>query len=467
MQQESKLQLRQVFDQFDLDKSGFVDFVELKQISAQMGQEMSDNQIKTLMKTVDENNDGKISFDEFWNWWQFGKDDKFEKLVTQKLKLLGLLKKTYQEFTRFGIPLDQKLDAVYDNHYFAFSLGDFPGHFRIESKLIIKGKGIEQEIRAQNNGDIQIDPSQNLVISLVIQCSEPEKFKTQLETYLKEFLSMEEDEQNDALELEELYEILKEKFFKIIIESGKQNIIIRLSFTEPYIQKLIDKRIVRALIILGDNTELLAELNIKLKSGLQKIMKPDEQFVKALMEGAIVEGRIKSNSSLVKQLFQIVSLMIEEKIKKRGGNKKQKLDDLSDAFAIPMMLKSSKTKFTFRKDQELDQILISLGIDEMVKEQPTARDMLHEEFEKELSDQLKDQKSPLYVLYKIIGLFCQYNTAVGYIYATLPYTLIKIQFNMVGLKDLFDVIFWDDALTKKQEQEKKAQKANEKGKSKK
>lgn len=34
------------------------------------------------MKTVDENNDGKISFDEFWNWWQFGKDDKFEKLVT-------------------------------------------------------------------------------------------------------------------------------------------------------------------------------------------------------------------------------------------------------------------------------------------------------------------------------------------------------------------------------------------------
>ena len=41
---------------------------------------------------------------------------------------------------------------------------------------------------------------------------------------------------------------------------------------------------------------------------------------------------------------------------------------LSEAFAIPMMLKSSKTKFTFRRDQELALILKSLGIDELVQE---------------------------------------------------------------------------------------------------
>ena len=60
------------------------------------------------MKTVDQNNDNKISFDEFWYWWQYLKDDNLEKLVSSELKLLNLLKKTYAEFTRFGIPLDVK-----------------------------------------------------------------------------------------------------------------------------------------------------------------------------------------------------------------------------------------------------------------------------------------------------------------------------------------------------------------------
>lgn len=99
------------------------------------------------MKTVDQNNDNKISFDEFWYWWQYLKDDNLEKLVSSELKLLNLLKKTYAEFTRFGIPLDVKQDPLFDNHYFALNYGDFPGHFKLESKFIIKGSDIDAEIQ--------------------------------------------------------------------------------------------------------------------------------------------------------------------------------------------------------------------------------------------------------------------------------------------------------------------------------
>ena len=38
----------------------------------------------------------------------------------------------------------------------------------------------------------------------------------------------------------------------------------------------------------------------------------------------------------------------------------------------------------------------------MVKEQPTARDMLHETFEKEFSKEMKDEKSPYFVFYKVL-----------------------------------------------------------------
>ena len=34
------------------------------------------------MQTVDQNNDNKISFEEFWYWWQYLQDKNLELLVT-------------------------------------------------------------------------------------------------------------------------------------------------------------------------------------------------------------------------------------------------------------------------------------------------------------------------------------------------------------------------------------------------
>jgi hypothetical protein len=98
------------------------------------------------MAVVDINKDNQISFDEFWNWWQYGKNGKLEKLVFMKLKLMNLLKKVNSEFTRFGISLYQKYDKTMDHHYWAVNYGDHPCHVKLDSNFIYKGSGIKAEI---------------------------------------------------------------------------------------------------------------------------------------------------------------------------------------------------------------------------------------------------------------------------------------------------------------------------------
>jgi Ca2+-binding EF-hand superfamily protein len=58
-------ELRDAFDVFDSDRSGFIDRKELKKLMKKLGQALSDEELDAMMEEVDANGDGEISFDEF------------------------------------------------------------------------------------------------------------------------------------------------------------------------------------------------------------------------------------------------------------------------------------------------------------------------------------------------------------------------------------------------------------------
>lgn len=64
-------EMKATFNRYDLDQSGFIDRQELRKAVAEClaGDNPSDNDIdaitSSIMQSVDANNDGKISFDEF------------------------------------------------------------------------------------------------------------------------------------------------------------------------------------------------------------------------------------------------------------------------------------------------------------------------------------------------------------------------------------------------------------------
>ena len=61
-------ELSDVFKVFDKDNSGFISASELKEVSSKLGRNLTDEDVKEMMKETDLDEDGKISYEgkRFW-----------------------------------------------------------------------------------------------------------------------------------------------------------------------------------------------------------------------------------------------------------------------------------------------------------------------------------------------------------------------------------------------------------------
>ena len=58
-------ELYYAFKKFDLNNSGYISVLELKEILAKIGQNYSEQQIAAMISMVDTDNDGRLNFQEF------------------------------------------------------------------------------------------------------------------------------------------------------------------------------------------------------------------------------------------------------------------------------------------------------------------------------------------------------------------------------------------------------------------
>ena len=61
-------ELREHFHVFDINGSGWIEFSDLKESLAILGQPNDDDAVETLLKSIDLDTDGRISFDEYIAW---------------------------------------------------------------------------------------------------------------------------------------------------------------------------------------------------------------------------------------------------------------------------------------------------------------------------------------------------------------------------------------------------------------
>lgn len=64
------------FAVFDADKSGGLDPSELAKMCKALGCAQSLNELETVLCLLDKDSDGKVSYEEFLDWWR-GKEDHF------------------------------------------------------------------------------------------------------------------------------------------------------------------------------------------------------------------------------------------------------------------------------------------------------------------------------------------------------------------------------------------------------
>jgi hypothetical protein len=84
-----------VFRSFDKDESGTIEINELSALSQELNHELSEQELQIAFNDIDVDQDGKISLEEFVNWWKKGRKGK--SAVVKKLTSLNM---KAQNFTR-------------------------------------------------------------------------------------------------------------------------------------------------------------------------------------------------------------------------------------------------------------------------------------------------------------------------------------------------------------------------------
>eukprot|EP01121_Diplochlamys_sp_Union-15-3_P008222 TRINITY_DN216_c0_g1_i2.p1 TRINITY_DN216_c0_g1~~TRINITY_DN216_c0_g1_i2.p1 ORF type:complete len:618 (-),score=124.11 TRINITY_DN216_c0_g1_i2:48-1847(-) len=74
--QNDKDKLYKVFQLFDNDNSGDIDVKEFQELAFESGVILTDEQAKEAVKNVDKDQDGKIQFNEFYDWWRSASSNK-------------------------------------------------------------------------------------------------------------------------------------------------------------------------------------------------------------------------------------------------------------------------------------------------------------------------------------------------------------------------------------------------------
>jgi hypothetical protein len=137
--------LKEVFDSFDLDNSGFIDLHEIKAVAKKLGSEIAEGEAQLIMKELDTNKDGKISFEEFTNWWRSGRKGKsfaFKKLMRMQVFASAALKRSVEALKSAGafdeIEISGDDDIVADQISFQINKIKNPG-ILIALRILFEG----------------------------------------------------------------------------------------------------------------------------------------------------------------------------------------------------------------------------------------------------------------------------------------------------------------------------------------
>lgn len=67
--EEALAELHEIFNHFDKNQNGAIESNELAELLEALGAEMSDSEVATGLRALDEDGNGTIEFEEFAAWW--------------------------------------------------------------------------------------------------------------------------------------------------------------------------------------------------------------------------------------------------------------------------------------------------------------------------------------------------------------------------------------------------------------
>lgn len=139
----------QVFKGFDKDNSGFIDLKEIVAVGKELGTTFTEGEAAEIINELDTNKDGKVSLEEFVEWWKSGRQGKkdFGGLLSGWMKKNKIVSEALSKFSLTGEELKEGQKHVEASFAFHVNKVTKPG-VMLDFKFMSKGKELTSEFQA-------------------------------------------------------------------------------------------------------------------------------------------------------------------------------------------------------------------------------------------------------------------------------------------------------------------------------
>ena len=366
------------------------------------------------------NKDGKISFEEFWDWWTYGRANKLERLVFLKLKAMNLLKKAHANFVRYGASLESKFDKSIDHHYIALNMGVPSSETSASVKINIRGE--ESSIYQALIKGLELPKDFHGAI-LRFESPKPDDAKVDLDRIINSIKEL------GPKMVKELGILLPFVTFSTVVDQN--HVVLAIEIRHPFFEDLITSYKSKILEKFGDDFQVKSHTQIGLKNSVMKLMDSlSQKFVAFFFEGFVAESKLSLNSGFLKTIRKSALQYLLE----LGSN-----NQLSNWGVLLSLIQGSKFHMVFRELEDVNMFFKGMGVESLLDFQPAAKDILDE-----LKKDFKLPKQKENGIFMGFINFCQ-KFVVANVSASLklPDTLATLSFESIGVKELVNYMLSD------------------------
>jgi len=411
-----------VFKSFDKDGSGFIDIKEIQLAAKELGQELSDDEMKKIFQEMDVNKDKKISFKEFSDWWYYGKVNKMESLVFLKLKMMNLLSKNKALQSRLGKVLADKYEGDLDKISFGIQVGDTEPKSRIQLKLST-GKSSNTIFQALTT-DMELSPNFTVFIKAK-PVQEPKEAEVNLREFISKLKQLEEDQEP------ELSNFIMD-MLQFHVKSDDQYVYLGMSTEAPIMKDMLAAPVTEALDQIHDNfdAELCFSMAFKHDLGTLLNQLQNEKLVLSLLEGFSFNVNGNISSEFAKNLRHEFISHLES----AGDDIPQDMKSL----LILSLLKGFKANIKFREleKKKFERILTAIGSAQALKATPSFIQIVELLKKIGLADTYKEYP----FLKKVFTFLRSEFKADIEIYIKIKQLLVSVSLETSGLGEFYDYI---------------------------
>jgi hypothetical protein len=307
--------MKSTFDSMDTDLSGFIDMDELVNVAKALGHTLQEEELKVVFDELDENQDHKISYEEFTKWWKkgrAGKGNAMRNIVGLQAKAKRLLDGAHEEIKEISsvtvVPADQVINVDVN-----IKVGGPVDPATAPLGVFVKascGNNTERDTISAAGG---LDETQKGIFSRlslkIADGKDPEDARDRLSTIVTKITSFIASQNHRA------DRILSKLEFKFRIRDGHVDVYVIVDETARHIEQFLSEVWVHISSLFNESIEQEVSGGIRFSNGLADIVNNKSELVIQPLLGSInITGKVSFWSKLMEIGLKIAEMEHDKKI---------------------------------------------------------------------------------------------------------------------------------------------------------